>query len=74
VRAFGITTGSQFESATEEKRRLQEYSEAAQIQQGAPPRRIKSGWSARNGRGCCLVGLGFRNSRAVLFGNWSRIF
>ncbi|KAF7347776.1 Sphingolipid long chain base-responsive protein pil1 [Mycena venus] len=36
--AYGIAAGSQkFESASEEKRRLQAYSEAAQMQPGAPP-------------------------------------
>ncbi|KAJ6519894.1 Eisosome component PIL1-domain-containing protein [Mycena sanguinolenta] len=38
VPAYGIAAGSQkFESASEEKKRLQAYSEAAQMQPGAPP-------------------------------------
>ncbi|KAJ7254044.1 Eisosome component PIL1-domain-containing protein [Mycena haematopus] len=43
VAPYGIAAGSQkFESATEEKRRLQAYSEAAQMQQGAPPTRYET--------------------------------
>jgi hypothetical protein len=43
VPAYGIAAGSQkFESATEEKRRLQAYSEAAQTQQGAPPTKYET--------------------------------
>ncbi|KAJ7619096.1 Eisosome component PIL1-domain-containing protein [Mycena polygramma] len=43
VPAYGIAGGSQkFESATEEKKRLQAYSEAAQQQQGGPPAKYET--------------------------------